>query len=295
MAKSTYGTLQEFQPECEPIDAYLERVKAYFDANEIPATKRVAVLLSVIGPKAYAILRSLTAPETPQSKSLMKSLKNHYSQKPITIAERYHFHIRNQAPTENVTEYIAELRRLTSTCEFGTFLEEALRDRLVCGLRSDSTRKKLLTEPKLTLAKAVEFAQCMELADEDAKALKGTESSLKKLSAPSRKQGGFSGSLNPATDAVAQITMLTIVYSRRLLATIVTKKDTSLQPALKRGWKLVTLSISRLKKVITRATPMITNYTQYNRKRHTNYVDFRSRRTQAADGTRHRSSILCHL
>ena len=192
MAKSTYGTLQEFQPECEPIDAYLERVQAYFDANEIPAAKRVAVLLSVIGPKAYAILRSLTAPETPQSKSLeslTKSLKNHYSPKPITIAERYHFHLRNQAPTENVAEYIAELRRLASTCEFGTFLEEALRDRLVCGLRSDSTRKKLLTESKLTLAKAVEFAQCMELADKDAKALKGTESSLKKLSAPPRKQG----------------------------------------------------------------------------------------------------------
>ena len=126
MAKSTYGTLQEFKPECEPITAYLERVKAYFDANDVPTNKRVAVLLSIIGPKTYAILRSLMAPDTPQSKSLetlTKALEKHYNPKPIIIAERYHFHLRKQQPSENVTEYIAELRRLAASCEFGAFLE----------------------------------------------------------------------------------------------------------------------------------------------------------------------------
>ena len=195
MAKSTYGTLQEFKPECEPITAYLERVKAYFDANEVPTDKRVAVLLSIIGPKTYAILRSLMAPETPQSKSLdtlTTALQNHYNPKPITIAERYHFHLRSQAPSKNIAEYIAELRRLAATCEFGTFLNEALRDRLVCGLRSESARRKLLAEPKLTLSKAVEFAQCMELAERDAKSFKGTEAAVQKLSVAPQKRGGTS-------------------------------------------------------------------------------------------------------
>ena len=62
MATATYGTLQEFKPEVETITAYLERLKAYFDANDVPSAKRVAVLLSVIGPKTYALLHSLTAP-----------------------------------------------------------------------------------------------------------------------------------------------------------------------------------------------------------------------------------------
>ena len=70
MATATYGPLQEFKPEVETITAYLERLKAYFDANYVPSAKRVAVLLSVIGPKTYAVLRSLTAPESPQSKTL---------------------------------------------------------------------------------------------------------------------------------------------------------------------------------------------------------------------------------
>ena len=50
MATSTYGTLQEFKPECENISAYLQRVKAYFNANDVPPAKRVSVLLSIICP-----------------------------------------------------------------------------------------------------------------------------------------------------------------------------------------------------------------------------------------------------
>ena len=110
------------------------------------------------------------------------------------IAERYHFHLRQQTSNESVAEYIAELRRLASTCEFGAFLDEALRDRFVCGLRSESARRKLLTETKLTLAKAVEFAQCNELAEKNAKSFKGTEVEVQKLSsAPSDQKGGGTG------------------------------------------------------------------------------------------------------
>ena len=131
MATSTYDTLQEFKPACENISAYLERVKAYFDTNDVPSAKRVSVLLSVIGPSTYSILRSLMAPETSQTKSLtviIKALKEHYDPKPIVIAERYHFHLCNQSPTENIADYVAELRRLAAYCEFGAFLDEALRD-----------------------------------------------------------------------------------------------------------------------------------------------------------------------
>lgn len=60
--------------------------------------------------------------------------------------------------------HVAELRRLSATCEFGTFLNEALRDRFVCGLNDESCQRRLLTDAKLTLIKAVEIAQGMETA-----------------------------------------------------------------------------------------------------------------------------------
>ena len=65
---------------------------------------------------------------------LSEILKKNFQPQPIIIAERYHFHRRQQAVGESIAEYVAELRRLASTHEFNNYLKQALKDRLVCGL-----------------------------------------------------------------------------------------------------------------------------------------------------------------
>ena len=91
------------------------------------------------------------------------------------IAERFYFHRRNQSATESIAEYVAELRRLATHCEFGDYLNDALRDRLVCGLSNNSIQKRLLSEVNLTYARAVEMAQGLEAAERNAKKLQGHE------------------------------------------------------------------------------------------------------------------------
>ena len=133
----TFGHISEFVVEDERISAYLKRVELYFRANDIAAEKKVAIL-SVIGAKIYAVLRSLVAPAQPKDKSfaeLKTLLKVHSDPKPLVIAERFLFYRRDQTAEESVSEFLVELRRLASHCEFGQFLDEALRDRLVCGLK----------------------------------------------------------------------------------------------------------------------------------------------------------------
>ena len=76
-----------------------------------------------------------------------------------------------QQADESITEYCAALRKHASTCQFGTFLDEALRDRLVCGMKDPATQRWLLAESKLTLAKALEIAQGMEAAVKQAQQL----------------------------------------------------------------------------------------------------------------------------
>ena len=96
MATVTYGTIKEFDPTAETISAYLERLQLYFEAN----AKKVSVLLMVIGPKVYTLLRGLLAPTLPKEKGykeLEKVLKEHYEPKPLVIAERFHFYKRGQA------------------------------------------------------------------------------------------------------------------------------------------------------------------------------------------------------
>ena len=109
-------------------------------------------------------------------------LKAHFQPKPLVIAERFHFHRRDQAVGESIADYVAQLRHLSAHCEFGEYLNDALRDRLVCGMRSESAQKRLLSESDLTFKRALELSQGMEAAERNAKALKGTEAAVKKVS-----------------------------------------------------------------------------------------------------------------
>ena len=67
-----------------------------------------------------------------------------------------------------MAQYVTELRRLATHCKFGEYLSEALRDSLVCGLKSESTQKRILAEMEVMIAKAVEIAQSMEATDSNA-------------------------------------------------------------------------------------------------------------------------------
>ena len=157
MATATYGKISEFDPEQERISEYFEHLHLYFEANNIANAKKVSMLLTVIGSKTYSLLRGQLVPTLPKDKALKdleKLLKEHFEPRPLVIAECFQFYKRPQAAGESLAEYLAELRRLAQTCEFSTFLNEALRDKFVVGMRSKNIQKRLLTEDKLTLTNA---------------------------------------------------------------------------------------------------------------------------------------------
>jgi len=170
-----YGRIEEYN-DSECIENYVERMGQYFLANEIAqAAKKANILLSVIGPKPYAVLRDLLSPDLPSAKTyqeLVDMLKSHYAPEPLLIAERYKFYMRNQKSGESISEYLLVLRKLSQTCKFEGFLPQALRDRLVCGIASDSTRKRLLCVRDLDLKKASEMALAEESATANAENMK---------------------------------------------------------------------------------------------------------------------------
>ena len=63
-----------------------------------------------------------------------------------------------------MNEFVIQLQRLARTCDFGAFIDEALRDHLVCGLQNGETQKKLLAESDLSLQKAVDIVTAAEMA-----------------------------------------------------------------------------------------------------------------------------------
>ena len=84
------------------------------------------------------------------------------------------------------------LKELSTHCDFGSdfgdFLNDALRDRLVCGLYKESIQKRLLAEAELTFKKACEISQAMEMAEKNASEL-NTEST-KAVNALQKSSGG---------------------------------------------------------------------------------------------------------
>ncbi len=181
------GTIAAFDITVEDWGTYVERMELYCEANAVADEKKVVVLLSLMGAKTYGLLCSLLTPEKPADKTfqqIVDILNEHLNPKPLVIAERFRFHKRNQAKGESVSEYIAELRRLSEHCQFGAGLADALRDRLVCGMHNESTQKRLLTEKDLTLDRALNIAISMETAAKDALELqqKSVECATNKLS-----------------------------------------------------------------------------------------------------------------
>ena len=158
-----------FKPynEVEDIEQYFERLEMFLAANGVREDNRVGHVLSGIGAKAYAVLRNLLALAEPKDKELAtikQKLVRYCKPKPPVIGQRFIFHQRTQKPGESISHFMMELCQLARTCDFGEFLEEALRDRLVCGLNNTSIQKKLLSENDLTLQRAIDIVTAAEMA-----------------------------------------------------------------------------------------------------------------------------------
>ena len=166
------GRIENYNGEDEDWTSYVERVELYFAANKIEVDKRVPAILSLMGAKTYALVRSLTAPDRPSTKTfaeIVTILTDHLTPKPLVIAERFRFHKRNQLSGENIQAFVAELKKLSRQCDFGANLNDSLRDCFVCGIQNENIfQKRLLSEANLTYQRAVELAIAMETAAKDA-------------------------------------------------------------------------------------------------------------------------------
>ena len=96
-----HGTAPVFDSTQEEWVEYIERL-SYFLANDIgdPAKKR-AILVDVIGPKTYRLIKMLSLPQKPQDLSfeeIGKRVKAYFHPKPSPIIRRYDFNKRKQNP-----------------------------------------------------------------------------------------------------------------------------------------------------------------------------------------------------
>ena len=108
-------------------------------------------------------------------KKIITLLEQHYAGETNEIFESYKFFQRDQHEEETLTEYVAALRKLAATCNFGDLKERLIRDRIVCGIRNKALQAALLEDGKLTLKKCVDKCKAAERTGTQMSVMKSRE------------------------------------------------------------------------------------------------------------------------
>lgn len=165
------GTLENFVPSAD-FDDYLERAENFFELNDIndDVFKR-KLIVHFIGLPALKKLQQLLYPQTHKDvtyKVVIEKLKSYFSPKKNRIAQSVEFFKRNQKEHEKVADFAVELQALSKYCDFGEFLDKALRDKFIAGLRNAKIQGELMNSAdETTFDEAVTKAKNLEQIEAD--------------------------------------------------------------------------------------------------------------------------------
>lgn len=135
---------------------WVERLEGAFHLFHTATNEKLHMLLHYMGQDTYDMLCDKLAPSKPHEETyenIVKMLGEHFDPKPLEIVENFRFHLRKQQEAESIEEYVVALRKLSINCNFGAYLEMALRNQLVFGVRSPKVQNRLLECKDLTLKK----------------------------------------------------------------------------------------------------------------------------------------------
>ncbi|XP_073964521.1 uncharacterized protein [Choristoneura fumiferana] len=180
------GKMDAFDHRKDNWSAYVDRLEQYFVVNEVKEDRKVPLLITAMGAESYDLLLTLCTPTKPSTKKyaeLIELMTDHLQPSRSILAERYKFRQRKQSANESIADYIADLQKLTKYCEFGTWLDDSLRDQLVCGLHNENIRLRLFSEKDLKFSKAKQIAIQLEAAEINAALVQNRNRSLRDDSA----------------------------------------------------------------------------------------------------------------
>jgi hypothetical protein len=133
--------------------------------NEQTDEYTVATFIACIGPEVLQLYNALPFDDEQDKKKMdivLRRMEGHCVGAIDVIYERFQFQQRRQREGETAEQYITALRALARSCEFGTTLDESVRDQVVFGVSDNALRKHLLQTRELTLHAVVDICRAFE-------------------------------------------------------------------------------------------------------------------------------------
>ena len=169
------GASVPFDHQTQKWSSYQTQFEHFLKVNDITNDEKKTlcfIALMDLGSETYEILEGLMFPEKPASSTvtaLFAKLTTHFEPKRLKIAEQCKFWQNKQGASQTLADYILEIRKLASTCQFPQeYLQDALTTAFVLGLKDENISRKLLAEKDLTLDRAIATAQSLQIADKEA-------------------------------------------------------------------------------------------------------------------------------
>ena len=117
--------------------------------------------LHVAGADAQKLYHTLDIADKDKIHSLTEAFREYCAGKANITVVRYQFNTYQQT-TESMESYIRELRQRIAYCSYSNMEDDLLCDRLVCGVKDDTLRDKLLQTPNLTLQQCLQTCRMSE-------------------------------------------------------------------------------------------------------------------------------------
>ena len=105
-----------------------------------------SVFLHVAGPEAQAIAKTFTftAEEEKKIAPLKAKMQAHCEGKKNITVTRYRFNTTDQGDGQKFDTWFIDLQHKIASCEYGALKDSLMLDRIICGIRDDKVREKLL-------------------------------------------------------------------------------------------------------------------------------------------------------
>ncbi|KAL8597750.1 hypothetical protein ACOMHN_001709 [Nucella lapillus] len=135
-----------------------------------------ALFLHTLGPDGLLIYNGMKLRDNQTVADIIEALENHFIGKTNETYERFVFNKRDQKMDEPFEDYVATLRTLMKTCNFCDHIKDSLlRDRIVLGIRNQTTKERLLQEADLTLQSCIDKCRAAETTSQQLRAMSENE------------------------------------------------------------------------------------------------------------------------
>lgn len=150
-----------------------ENYLAAMELDEASETRKVSLLLHIAGEEAMEKFETfdITAENKKKIAEVYKAFETYCSPKVNESVERQVFFNRVQGSGETFKEFLADLRKLSQSCNFGTLKESLIKDRIISGIRDTNTKDRLLRQEDLDLEKCIKICNAAEITVEHIKTM----------------------------------------------------------------------------------------------------------------------------